>query len=58
KKIEDLKSKTAEKLIKDFINKEAVLQTDDSTPYAKFEDFVDVHVTELSSTKEGKFNLK
>jgi hypothetical protein len=26
KKIEDLKSKTAEKLIKDFINKYAVLQ--------------------------------
>jgi hypothetical protein len=58
KKIEDLKAKTAEKLIKDFINKDAVLQTDDSTTYAKFEDFVNVHVTELSSTKEGKFNLK
>lgn len=58
KKIEDLKAKTAEKLIKDFINKDAVLQTDDSTTYAKFEDFVDVHVTELSSTKEGRFNLK
>jgi len=58
KKIEDLKSKTAEKLIKDFINKEAVLQTDDSTTYSKFEDFVEVHVTELSTTKKGKFNLK
>lgn len=58
KKIEDLKAKTAEKLIKDFVNKDAVLQTDDSTTYAKFEDFVDVHVTDLSSTKNGKFNLK
>lgn len=58
KKIEDLKAKTAEKLIKDFVNKDAVLQTDGNTTYAKFEDFVDVHITELSSTKQGKFNLK
>lgn len=58
KKIEDLKAKTAEKLIKDFIDKDAVLQTDDSTTYAKFEDFIQVHVIELSSTNEGKFHLK
>lgn len=58
KKIEDLKAKTAEKLIRDFIDKDVVLQTDDSTTYSKFEDFVAVHVSELSSTKEGKFNLK
>lgn len=45
KKVEDLKAKTAEKLIKDFIDKDAVLQTDDSTTYAKFEDFVAVHVS-------------
>lgn len=58
KKINDLKAKTAEKLIKGFINKEVVLQTDDSTTFANFEDFVDVHVHEISSTSEGKFNLK
>ena len=50
-KIEVLKTKTAEKLIKDFIQKDAVPQTDDSTTYAKFEDFVDFQVTELFSSK-------
>ncbi len=58
KKINDLKAKTAEILIKGFINKEVVLQTDDSTTFANFEDFVDVHVHEIPSTSEGKFNLK
>ena len=57
-KIEVLKTKTAEKLIKDFIQKDAVLQTDDSSTNAKFEDFVDVNLAKISSAKEGKFNLK
>ncbi len=58
KKIDNLKAKTADKLVKDLIDKDTVLQTDDSTTYANFEDFIDVHVTEVSSTKQGKFNLK
>ncbi len=58
KKIDSLKAKAAEKLIKDFIDKNSVLQTDDSTTYSKFEDFIDVHVKEISNSKEGKFNLK
>jgi len=58
KKIDNLKAKTAEKLIKDLIDPDAVVQTDDSTTYANFEDFIDVHVKEISNSKEGKFNLK
>lgn len=58
KKIENLKSKTAEKLIKDLIDKSAVVQTDESTTYSNFEDFIDVHVSDVSNTKEGKFNLR
>ena len=58
KKIKNLKAKTAEKLIKDFVDKDAVIQSDSSTTYAKFEDFLKVHVSEISSTKEGKFTLK
>lgn len=57
-KIDNLKAKTAEKLIKGLIDKKAVLQTDESTAYANLEDCIDIHVSELSSTKEGKFNLK
>lgn len=58
KKIDNLKAKTAEKLIKGLIDKNAVIQTDESTTYADFADFVDVHVKEISATEEGKFNLK
>lgn len=58
KKIDNLKAKTAEKLIRDFIDKKAVLQTDESTTFTNLEDCVDVHVHEISSTGEGKFNLK
>ncbi len=57
KKIESLKAATAEKLIRDLLDKDIVLQTDESTTYSKFEDFIDVHVKEISGTKEGKFNL-
>lgn len=58
KKIDNLKAKTAEKLVKDLIDNSAVLQTDESTTYANFEDFIDVHVSDVSSTGEGKFNLR
>ena len=57
-KIENLKAKTAEKLVKDLIDKKAVLQTDQSTTFANLEDCIDVHVSEISSTEEGKFNLR
>jgi len=58
KKIENLKATTAEKLIINLLDKDIVLQTDESTTYSKFEDFIDVHVKEISGTKESKFNLK
>lgn len=57
-KIDNLKAKTAEKLVKNLIEKNTVLQTDESTTYSNLEDCIEVHVSELSSTKEGKFNLK
>jgi hypothetical protein len=58
KDIDSLNAKTPEKLIKDFIDKNAVIQTDESTTYADFTDFVDVHLKEISATKKGEFNLK
>lgn len=58
KKIDNLKAKTAEKLIKDLIDKSAVVQTDESTTYSNFEDFIDVHVSDVSTTNNGKFNLR
>ncbi len=58
KKIENLKAKTAEKLIRNLLEKDIVLQTDERTTYSKFGDFIGVHVKEISGTKEGKFNLK
>jgi len=58
KKIENLKATTAEKLIRNLLDKDIVLQTDESMTYSKVEDFIDVHVKEISGTKEGKFNLK
>jgi hypothetical protein len=57
-KVSNLKAKTAEKLIRGLIDKEAVLQTDESTTFADFAEFIEVHVQEISSTKEGRFNLK
>lgn len=58
KKIENLKAKTAEKLIRNLIDKDVVLQTDESTTFSKFEYLIDVHVKEISGTKEGRFNLQ
>lgn len=58
KKIDNLKAKAADKRIKDLIDKDAVLKTDDSTPYANFEVIIDVHITEVPATQKGKFNLK
>lgn len=36
KKIGDLKARTADKLIRDFIDKKAVIQSDDSKTYSQF----------------------
>lgn len=52
KKIDNLKAKTADKLVKDLTDKNAVLQTDDSTTYSNSEDTIDVHVTSFSNSKK------
>jgi hypothetical protein len=58
KKIKNLEAKTAQALIKEYINSNSVLQTDKSTTFSDLSDFIDVHVREISGTKEGNFNLK
>jgi len=58
KKIKNLEAKTAQRLIKDYIDSNAVLQTDKSTTFSDLSDCIDVHVREISGTKEGNFNLK
>ncbi|TNF42129.1 MAG: IS1595 family transposase [Cytophagales bacterium] len=58
KKIKNLEAKTAQHLIKNYIDSNAVLQTDKSTTFSDLSDCIDVHVREISGTKEGNFNLK
>lgn len=58
KKIKNLEAKTAEDIIKDFVDKDTVLQTDKSTTFTDLSDCIDIHVKEISGTNEGKFNLK
>lgn len=58
KKIKNLEAKTAEDIIKDFVDKDTVLQTDKSTTFTDLRDCIDIHVKEISGTNEGKFNLK
>lgn len=58
KKIKNLEAKTTQTLIKEFIDKESVIQTDKSTTFSDLSDCIDVHVKEISGTDEGKFNLK
>jgi hypothetical protein len=58
KKIKNLEAKTAQALIKEFIDKNTVLQTDKSTTFSDLSDCIDVHVREISGTNEGNFNLK
>lgn len=52
--MENLKAKTAEKLIKVLIDKDAVVQTEKSTTYA---DFAGVHVKEYHPLKEERKRL-
>lgn len=58
KKIKNLEAKTAQALIKEYIDSDSVLQTDKSTTFSDLGDCIDVHVREISGTKEGNFNLK
>ena len=58
KKIKNLEAKTAHVVIKDFIDKDNVNQTDKSTTFSGLSDCIDVHVKAISGTNEGKFNLK
>jgi ribosomal protein L37E len=45
KKIKNLEAKTAEDIIKDFVDKDTVLQTDKSTTFTDLSDCIDIHVT-------------
>ena len=58
KKIKNLEANTAQALIKEYIDSDSVLQTDKSTTFSDLSDCIDVHVREISGTKEGNFNLK
>lgn len=58
KKIKNLEAKTAQTLIKEYINSISVLQTDKSTTFSDLSDCIDVHVREISGTDKGKFNLR
>ena len=51
-KLDNLKAKTSEKLIKGLIDKKAAVQTDESMTYSNLKDCIDVHVKELSSIKK------
>ncbi|WP_200978120.1 IS1595 family transposase [Echinicola sp. 20G] len=58
KKIKNLEAKTAQNLVKEFIDPNSVLQTDMSTTFSDLSDCIDVHVKEISGTEKGLFNLK
>jgi ribosomal protein L37E len=58
KKIKNLEARTAQTLIKEYIDSDSVLQTDKSTTFSDLSDCIDVHVREISGTDEGKFNLR
>ena len=58
KKIKNLEAKTAQTLIKEYIDYDSVLQTDKSTTFSDLSDCIDVHVREISGTDKGKFNLR
>lgn len=44
KKIKNLEAKTAQGVIKNFIDKDTVLQTDKSTTFSDLSDCIDVHI--------------
>ena len=58
KKIKNLEAKTAQALIKEYIDSDSVLQTDKSTTFSDLSDCINVHVREISGTKECNFYLK
>jgi len=51
KKIKNLEAKTAQALIKEYIDKDSVLQTEKSTTFSDLSDCIDVHIKEISKTK-------
>ena len=57
KKSKTWKQQQLENLIRDLLDTDIVLQTHESTTCSKFEDFIDIHVKEISGNKAGKFNL-
>jgi hypothetical protein len=58
KKIKNLEAKTAQALIKEYFDSNSVLQTDKSTTFSDLSDCIDVHVREITGTKEDNFKLK
>jgi hypothetical protein len=52
KKIENLKSTISEKLIRNLLDKDIVRQTDESTTYSKFEDFINLHLKEYQERQK------
>jgi len=57
-KMKNLVPKTAQALIKKYIDQSPVLQIDSSTNFSDLSDCIDVHVREISGTDTGNFNLK
>jgi hypothetical protein len=53
-----LEAKKVQALIIEYIDLNSVLQTDESTNFSNLSDCMDVHVREISGTKECNFNLK
>ncbi len=58
KKIKNLDAKTAQALIKEYIDSNSVLQTDKSTTFSDLSDCIDVYFREISGTEDGNFNLE
>ncbi len=58
KKIKNLEAKTAQALVKEYIDSNSVIQTEKSTYFSDLSDCIDVKTRAISETKEGNFNLK
>ena len=58
KKIKNLEAKTAQALIKRYIDSNSVIQTVKSTNFSDLSDCIDVQARAIYETKEGNFYLK
>lgn len=58
KKIKNLEARTAQSIIKEYVDRNPVLQTDKSTNHSELSDCIEVHVRKISGTEKGHFNLK